>query len=232
MHWTFDVRCSTMTGYEGAFRTASACGTRRRTKRGAGRDAVTPVGGTGFTNAGRRYRGLVECMVAAALLDRRAYEEISADPGANGQAFVVVVLAGIFNGLGLVGRLGTRGMSAGVGAVLLSWFAWTAVIFVIAHLLRHRQDGRSLLRASALTNTPNLLLLLGVVPGIGGVVRVLVVAWQVAATVVAVQAVFGVPRRRAVTIALVALAVYLLMGVGLSYWLGDEIVPGTAAVIA
>jgi Yip1-like protein len=171
-----------------------------------------------------RYHGLVERMVAAALLDRSAYAEISADASANGQAFLVVVLAGIFNGLGLVGRLGTWGISTGVSAVVFGWFVWTAVIFVIGRLLGLRQDDRSLLRAAAFTNTPSLLLVLGIVPGLGPVVLWPVVAWQLAATAVAVQAVFEVGRWRAVAISLAALLVYLLAGAGLSYW-ADEGAP-------
>jgi hypothetical protein len=170
----------------------------------------------------QRYRGLVERMVGAAMLRFEAFAEMSADAGAGGQAFLVVLIVGVFNGFGLVRRLGSWGLSAGVASAILGWLLWTAVIYVVCRSLGHRLEGRSLLRAMALTNAPGLFLVFGIMPVLGMLVRAVVVLWQLAATAVAVQAVYSVSLRRGVAVALLGLLVYLLVGAGLAMWLADD----------
>jgi len=182
-----------------------------------------------ITTTAPRYRGLVVRMVAAAVLDRRVYEEVSGDSSANGQALLAVVLAGAFNGLGLAGRLGGWGLSAGIGAAVLGWFLWTVMILGVGRLLGHRAEG-SLLRALAFTNAPGVMLVFGIVPIVGPLVRVLVVVWQLVAAIVAIQAVLRVPRGRSVMIAVAAFLIYLLAGVGLGYWAMEDTAEETRAV--
>ncbi len=87
---------------------------------------------------------LVKRLVAALRLDLRLYEEVSADAAASGQAFRVVLLAGLSNGLALVRRFGSTGIVAGVGAALLGWALWAAVIWTVAGLFRQRRGPGSL----------------------------------------------------------------------------------------
>jgi Yip1-like protein len=163
---------------------------------------------------------LIERLIAALRLDLPLYQQVSADGRATRQAVTVVLLAGMSNGLGLARRLGRVGPWAGVGAALAGWFLFTWVIFVIATLLRHRGNGRSLLRALGFANAPGVFLILGIVPALGAVVRSVVVLWLLATTVVAVQAVYDVPRRRAWVISIAGFAVYLVLGAVTAYWIG------------
>lgn len=156
--------------------------------------------------------GLFERLIAALRLDLELYQLVSADPGANSQAFRVVLLAGVSNGLSLVGRLGTMGVAAGVGAAILGWLLWTGVIWLVATLLGQRATGRSLLRGLAFANSPGVLLIVGIVPVLGAVARFAIVLWLVATTMRAVQAVFEVTRRRAMVIAVGGFVVYLILG--------------------
>ena len=146
-------------------------------------------------------------------LDAQLYAEVSSERSANGQAFVVVLLSGLSNGLGLMRRLGAFGVTAGVCAGLLGWLLWSAVILAVATLLRQRRDGRSLLRTLGFANAPGVLLIAGIIPVLGDVIRVLVVLWLLIATVVAVQAVFRVGRWRAAVISTVSFIAYLLFGI-------------------
>jgi Yip1-like protein len=163
---------------------------------------------------------LMERLIAALRLDLALYQQVSADQRANRQAFLVVLLGGLSNGLGLVRRLGRIGPWAGVGAAMAGWFMFTGVILVIATVLRHRRDGRSLLRALGFANAPGVLLIFGIVPALGAVVRTVVVLWLLATTAVAVQAVYDVPRRRAWVISIAGFAVYLVLGAVTAYWIG------------
>lgn len=161
---------------------------------------------------------LIERLIAALRLDLHVYQQVSSDSSANRQAFTVVLLAGLSNGLGLVQRLGRAGISAGLAAAILGWFLWAGVILLIARFLARRRDGQSLLRALAFADAPGVLLILGIVPVIGGIVRGLIVVWLVAATALAVQAVFEVSRRRAVVMSIIGLVVYLALGVVSAYF--------------
>jgi len=161
---------------------------------------------------------LLERLLAALRLDLRLYEQVSADAAATGQAFRVVLLAGVANGLGLVRRLGGAGVAAGVGAAILGWFLWAAVILLVARLGARRRDERSLLRALGFANAPGVLLILGIVPVLGAVVRLMVVVWLVATTALAVEAVFDVTRQRAVFISVASFVVYLFLGAVSAYF--------------
>src|SRR5438034_8566455 len=89
---------------------------------------------------------LAERVIAALRLDLRVYQEVSADSAATRQAFIVVLLSGASNGVGLAQHLGSAALSAGVASAVVGWFLWALVILVIARLLGHRRQGRSLLR--------------------------------------------------------------------------------------
>src|SRR5262245_52855922 len=128
---------------------------------------------------------LMERLIAAMRLDLRLYQEVSADPRATRQAFGVVLLAGVSNGLGLVRRLGVLGPWAGVGAAVIGWFLFAGVILLVAKMLRHHRNGRSLMRALGFANAPGVLLIIGIVPGLGAIVRTIVVLWLVATTALA-----------------------------------------------
>jgi hypothetical protein len=167
-------------------------------------------------------RTLIERVVLAMRLDLEFYTLVSADRSATFQAFMVVVLGGLFNGLGLVRRLGGFGVWAGIVAALAGWLLWTLVLLLMARLLGHRRSRRSLLRTLGFANAPEVLLILAGMPLVASTVRVLVVCWLLATATVALQAVYTIGRRRAAAIVLVGFAVYLLIGVGSAYLLGGR----------
>lgn len=157
--------------------------------------------------------GLTDRLIAALRLDLSLYRDVSRDAAATGQAFRIVLLAGMCNGLGLVPRLGGVGILAGVGAALLGWLLWCGVIGVTATLFGHRREGRSLLRTLGFANAPCVFLILGVLPTVGALIRLIVVAWLVATTVRAVQATFAVAAVRALLISGIGFVAYLALGV-------------------
>jgi len=161
---------------------------------------------------------LLQRLAPALRLDLQLYLSVSADRTATGQACLVVLLAGVLNGIGLGDRLGSFAIWAGVRAGLMGWLLWTAVVLVICRLLGHVRSGRSLLRALGFANAPGIFLVLGLVPAIALLVRAIVVVWLIAASAIATQAVYDVSRRRSVLITLAAFAVYLVLGLLSSYF--------------
>lgn len=167
------------------------------------------------------YRGraqtLVERLLLALRLDLDVYTQVSADRGASFQAFMVVALSGVFNGVGLARRFGGLGVWAGVFTAIAGWFLWTLVLLCVAWLFRCRRDGRSLLRALGFANAPEILLVIGGTPLVVWLVRFLVVCWLLAATTVALQAVYAISRRRALAVMLVGFVAYMVIGAGTGY---------------
>ena len=166
--------------------------------------------------------GLIERVIAAMRLELGLYEYVSSDPRALAHAIGVVLLSGLANGLGLIHGWGPVALAVCVGyAFASSWGLWSVTIWIVTRAMRCRNQGRSLLRAVAFANAPSFVLILGMVPVVGPLVRPLVALWLVATTVPVVQAVYAVPRRRAAVIAIAAFVLYLLLGVASGYFVAS-----------
>ncbi len=164
-----------------------------------------------------RTRSVIDRLLLAMRLDLEFYSQVSADRRATFQAFLVVVLAGVFTGLGLARRFGGFGVWAGLLAAIGGWFLWTVVLLVVARVFGCHRNGRSLLRALGFANAPAVLLILGGSPVVAGVVRLLVVCWLLATATVALQAVYAISRRRAVIVMLVGFVIYMYLGAVTGY---------------
>jgi len=74
---------------------------------------------------------LVNKMIRAAKLDAQLYEEVEKDIGATKEAFLVVLIGAICNGIGSVGMLEAKGIIAGLISGIIGWLLWSAVIYLI-----------------------------------------------------------------------------------------------------
>jgi len=151
------------------------------------------------------------------------YEEIEADPRALGQALGVVVLSSLAAGIGNV-HTGFRAMPGGwfgalvLGAVaaIIGWVIWAYVIYLIGTKLlpqpqTHANAGQ-LLRAIGFAASPGLIRVLGVIPGIAGIVFIIAAGWMIAAMVVAVrQALDYTSTGRAIGVTLLAWLVQAIL---------------------
>ncbi len=134
---------------------------------------------------------MVDRMVRAAKLDAQLYEEVEADKGALGQAMAVVVLASVAGGVGS-GRLGgLSGILIGTLGTLIAWFIWAALTYFIGTKIlpepTTRADVGELLRTTGFSSSPGLIRVLGLVPGIAGIVFFVSGIWMLIAMVIAVR---------------------------------------------
>lgn len=164
--------------------------------------------------------GLIDRMLAASRLDAAVFEYVAVQRSTRWQAVAVVMLAGLANGLGLMSRFGLAALLVGLVQALIAWVLWSAVVVIVALLLGARRRNGSVLRATAFANSPGVLLVLGAVPVIGGLLRSVVAAWMVAATVPAVRALYGLRRWRAVAVAVGAFVAYWAIGQLSDYFIG------------
>ena len=134
---------------------------------------------------------LTERMLGAAKLDPATYEEVESDVTATPQAMLVVVLANLAAGIGVVRELGFGGLVVATLISLIGWFVWAFVAYFVGTRLLAgpgtRADLGQLLRTIGFSAAPGLIRVLGIVPGLDWLVSVVAALWMLAAMVVAVR---------------------------------------------
>lgn len=155
-------------------------------------------------------RSLRERMLGAAMLRPAVYREIETDPGATGQAALVVALASMAASVGGI-RAG-MGALAFVVAAFLGWLFWSAVAFLIGtRLLGGTATWGELLRTMGFAQSPGILYVLGAIPFLDALVRVGVWIWIVVAVIVAIRQALNFDTARAVATALLGGLAYLIL---------------------
>ena len=149
-------------------------------------------------------------MIGAAKLDVRVYEEVEADTGATGQAMGVVLLSSLAGGIGTLGlgAGGLGGVVVGGLVALIGWVTWAFLTYIIGTRLlaepQTRADVGELMRTLGFAQSPGLVRIVGILPGVGPIVLSLVSIWMLVTMVVAVrQALDYTSTLRAVGVCLV-----------------------------
>lgn len=162
----------------------------------------------------------------ALVLDAATYEDIERDPGAAMQSVIVVIAvcgAGGVAALGL-GLVGLSGFISGVIVMLGAWLVWVAAIATIGTGSfaepQTRSNPSELLRALGYASAPGVFVALAAVRPAAGVVVSIVVAWMIAAAVVAARQALdyrSTARAAAVCIIAAALALGVVAGVAVLF---------------
>jgi hypothetical protein len=130
-------------------------------------------------------------LFGAAKLDVKIYEEIEADRGALNQAIGVVILSSIAAGVGAIGTAGGRGILIGTIVALITWFIWAYLTYIIGTKLlpepQTKSDVGELLRTIGFSSSPGIIRILGIIPGLGGIVFFVAGIWMLVAMIVAVR---------------------------------------------
>ncbi len=169
---------------------------------------------------------LVGRMIRAAKLDVGLYEEVEADTGATGQAMLVVVLSSVAAGIGSVGGgAGLKGLLLGALSALAAWYIWAFLTYFIGtRLLPESQteaDVGQLLRTTGFSSSPGLLRILGILPGLTGIVFLGCAVWMLVAMVIAVrQALDYHGTGRAIAVCLIGWVIQVVIIVLVMMFLG------------
>ena len=168
--------------------------------------------------ATRAQRGIVDRMKGAAMLDVATYEEVEADTTATGQAAIVVAIVAVASAIGGAGR-GGFGVIAGLLAALVGWLIWSGVTYLIGDkLLKGTATWGELLRTIGFAQAPGVLLVLAIIPILGGLVRFVVSIWVLIAGIIAIRQALDFGTGKAVLTAVLgwlAIAIPMwLLGVG------------------
>ncbi len=166
-----------------------------------------------------------ERIIRAAKLDVNLYEEVEADKTAMGQAMGVVVLSSIAAGIGAIARGGLGGIFMGTIIALISWYIWAYLTYFIGTKWlpepQTRADLGELLRTIGFSSSPGLIRVLGIIPGLGGLVFFAASIWMLVAMVIAVrQALDYKSTGRAIGVCVIGWAIQILILVVLFSILG------------
>ena len=129
--------------------------------------------------------------IGAARLEVPVFEEIEADRAATGQALVVVVASSLAAGIGLTSSLYNAPVLHRVMLALLLWVFWAISTYIVGVYLMPEPQTRTtvgeLLRTIGFAASPGILRILGMVPGIGGLIYIISTVWMLVAMVIAIR---------------------------------------------
>jgi hypothetical protein len=130
-------------------------------------------------------------LVGVLKLDAQAYEEIEHDRRATTQALTVVILGSLAAGLGAGLTLGPIALVRETVGGVAGWVMWAGVTYLLGTRVwpesETRTDMGELLRVIGFSYAPSFFSIFGVLPRVGGTVRVGVALWLLATTVLAVR---------------------------------------------
>lgn len=143
---------------------------------------------------------MIQRMIGAALFNADTYEEIEADPGAIGQAILVVLLVTLCGAIGGIigGLLGdasalriVMGVIAGLVFGIVRWAIWVSVLALVGGMMLRTGSTHTswaeIGRVVGFAYTPGVLSIFSFVPFIGWLFPLVAWVWTLAAVTMAVR---------------------------------------------
>ena len=161
---------------------------------------------------------LVDRMIRAARCDISLYEEVEADQTALPQAMATVLLSSLAAGLATVSSagFGAPGVLLQILGGFLGWGVWAYLTYLIGtRLLPEPQTQATvgeLLRTLGFANSPGVIRILGLIPGLMRLSFFVAGVWTFVTTVIAVrQALDYTSTGRAVGVCLIGFVVQVVL---------------------
>ena len=154
--------------------------------------------------AGGMVRSLVRRMAGAAKLDVAAFDEVKRDESATLQAAVVISIVAVAQAIGAAGE-GGPGVVVSLVPAFAGWILWSGVAYLIGvKVFGGAATLGELLRTLGFAQTPSMLAVFGLVPGMAGPIGTVIGVWLLIAGVIAIRHVLRIGTGRAVAVAVVA----------------------------
>ena len=159
---------------------------------------------------------MVERMIGASRLDIHIFEEVESDTSATRQALSVVFLVALATGIASLGTTGLLGLLVGVVVSVVGWAIWAWIVYFIGTkiLPEHEThaDWGQLARSLGFAQSPGVLRVFGVVPGVGSIIFLVVSVWMLVSMVIAVrQALDYTSTLRAIGVVLLGFIPYVIL---------------------
>lgn len=155
-------------------------------------------------------------MLGAAALHRETFEEVEADGSATIQAMMVVILVSLATGIGNLGSSGITGLVFGVVWAIAGWAVWAWLTYLVGTTILRTPETEAnwgqLARTLGFAQSPGVLKVFGILPGIGVFLFAAASIWQLVAMVVAIrQALDYSSTLRAIGVALIGFVPFALV---------------------
>jgi hypothetical protein len=159
---------------------------------------------------------MVDRMIGASRLNVHIFEEVEADTSATRQALSVVFLVALATGIASIGTVGLPGVLVGVVVAVAGWAIWAWIVYFIGTkiLPEHEThaDWGQLARSLGFAQSPGVLRVFGVLPGVGSIIFLIVSAWMLVSMVIAVrQALDYTSTLRAIAVVLLGFIPYIIL---------------------
>jgi hypothetical protein len=159
---------------------------------------------------------MVDRMIGASRLDIHIFEEVEADTSATRQALSVVLLVALATGIASMGTFGLLGLIIGAVVAVVGWAIWAWIVYFIGTKILPEQethaDWGQLARSLGFAQSPGVLRVFGVVPGVVDILFLIVSIWMLVSTVIAVrQALDYTSTLRAIGVVLLGFIPYVIL---------------------
>jgi len=175
-------------------------------------------------------RTMFDRMQSAAMLDIPTYEEVEADESATGQAGMVVLIGALSSAIGGIGG-GLGGALVGMVMALVGWFLYAGVTYFIGtSLFKGTATWGEVLRTTGFAQAPNALLILGIIPLLGGLIRIVISIWVLVCVVIGIRQALDIETGPAIaTGCLAAIVIWAVMAAVTLLLLGTGAVLGVGS---
>lgn len=175
-------------------------------------------------------RSLTERMMGAAKLDVSVYEEVEHDHDATSQAATVVAIVAVCAAIGSSGE-GVDGIVSGLTGAFIGWAVWSAVTYWVGtKFFGGVATFEEMLRTIGFAQSPGVIAILGVVPGIGPLAIAAAGIWQLVTAIVAIRQGLDLDTGKAILVAICGWIAMILAVVGVIMVIGIILVAvGVAA---
>jgi hypothetical protein len=159
---------------------------------------------------------MVDRMIGASRLDIHIFEEVEADTSATRQALLVVLLVALATGIASMGTFGLLGLIIGAVVAVAGWAIWAWIVYFIGTKILPEQethaDWGQLARSLGFAQSPGVLWVFGVVPGVVDILFLIVSIWMLVSMVIAVrQALDYTSTLRAIGVVLLGFIPYVIL---------------------
>ena len=178
---------------------------------------MNPVTRTPFPHVTSPLRGMLQSMIRVISFDTAIYADVAGNRGASLQALTIVFLSAIAAGVPVYFGAGFTGTDRFVSQMFLAivgWVLWVSITyFVGTQLFRKRVTGRdwqSLARALGFAQSVGILRVLGLIPGLGVALTLVILVWIFITSVLAIRGALEIESyRRAIGVAAISLVPFL-----------------------
>ena len=140
----------------------------------------------------------------------------SASGNAPSKAAIVVIIAAVAAAIGSW-RFGPGHILGSAVTELLGWASWAAITYWIGtRFFGGTATWGELARTLGFAKSPGVLLVLGIIPVLGGLVHLVVWIWMLVAGVIAIRQALDIDTGKAVLVALCGFAVQVVISLLLS----------------